>query len=191
HPFMPFITEELWQNIAPRREGESIMCAHVPAVEAPETSAGILSDMEHAKEIIVGIRAVRAQKNIPNKDSLELNVVEGRAPEGALGGLIAKMANLSAINPDALKDPAAASFMVGTDLYNIPLANNIDVDAEKARIAKDIEYYEGFLASVNKKLANERFVSKAPAAVIEGERRKQADAQSKLASLRASLEALA
>ncbi|MDE6439293.1 MAG: valine--tRNA ligase [Muribaculaceae bacterium] len=191
HPFMPFITEELWQNIAPRREGESIMYAPVPAVEAPETSAGILSDMEHAKEIIVGIRAVRAQKNIPNKDSLELNVVEGRAPEGALGGLIAKMANLSAINPDALKDPAAASFMVGTDLYNIPLANNIDVDAEKARIAKDIEYYEGFLASVNKKLANERFVSKAPAAVIEGERRKQADAQSKLASLRASLEALA
>ena len=190
HPFMPFITEELWQNIAPRREGESIMYAPVPAVEADSDEAGILAAMERAKEIIVGIRAVRAQKNIPTKDSLELNVVEGRAPEGALAGLIAKMANLSAINPDALKDPAAASFMVGTDLFNIPLANNIDVEAEKARIAKDIDYYEGFLASVNKKLANERFVNKAPAAVIEAERRKQADAQSKLASLHASLEAL-
>ena len=190
HPFMPFITEELWQNIATRREGESIMYASVPQVDAQADAETVLAEMERAKEIVTGIRAVRAQKNIPNKDSLQLNVVEGRAPQGDMAALIAKMANLSAINPDAEKDAAAASFMVGTDLFNIPLANNIDIEAEKARIAKDIDYYEGFLASVNKKLANERFVSKAPAAVIDAERRKQADAQAKLASLRASLEAL-
>ena len=119
-----------------------------------------------------------------------LNVVEGDAPGSDMAALITKMANLSSLNGNAAKDAAAASFMVGTQQYDVPLQGNIDIDAEKARIEKDIAYYEGFLASVLKKLSNERFVSKAPAAVIDGERRKQADAESKLETLRAALAAL-
>ena len=191
HPFMPFITEELWQNLTERANGESIMYAAIPgygAAASEETS--IIADMELAKEIITGVRAVRAQKNIPQKESLVLNIIGSVAPAENLTALIAKMANLSAVNASAEKDPAAASFMVGTQEYNVPLADNIDVEAEITRINKDITYYEGFLASVLKKLSNERFVSKAPAQVIEAERRKQADAETKLATLRATLESL-
>ena len=188
HPFMPFITEELWQNLAARRDGESIMYAPVP--EGNGADANVLAAMETAKEIVTGVRAVRAQKNIPQKETLELRVVGTAAPASEISALITKLANLSAIEGDAEKDAAAATFMVGTQEYAVPLAGNIDVEAEKTRLQKDIAYYEGFLASVQKKLANEKFVSKAPAAVIEGERRKQADAQSKLATLRASLSSL-
>lgn len=188
HPFMPFITEELWQNLTERRDGESIMYALMP--QASNIDDAFLSEMETAKEIVTGIRAVRAKKNLPNKEALTLNVVGGAAPSAGLAGLIVKLANLDAINGDAEKDAAAASFLVGTQEYNIPLANSIDVEAEKARINKEIAYLEGFLKSVNAKLSNERFVSKAPAAVIEGERRKQADAETKIATLRAALGAL-
>lgn len=190
HPFMPFITEELWQNLEMRRDGESIMYAALPDGGDSGNEAGIMTEMDCAKEIIVGVRSVRAQKNLPNKERLTLNVVDGAAPSADMQALISKMANLEAINADAAKDAAAASFMVGTQQYDVPLQGNIDVEAEKERIKKDIDYYEGFLASVMKKLSNERFVSKAPAAVIEGERRKQADAESKLETLRAALAAL-
>ena len=158
--------------------------------QASNIDDAFLSEMETAKEIVTGIRAVRAKKNLPNKEALTLNVVGGAAPSAGLAGLIVKLANLNAINGDAEKDAAAASFLVGTQEYNIPLANSIDVEAEKARINKEIAYLEGFLKSVNAKLSNERFVSKAPAAVIEGERRKQADAETKIATLRAALGAL-
>ena len=190
HPFMPFITEELWQNLAERRDGESIMYASLPESLTTADVTAVLDAMEGAKAIIVGVRGVRAQKNIPNKETLVLNVVEGDAPGSDMAALITKMANLSSLNGNAAKDAAAASFMVGTQQYDVPLQGNIDIDAEKARIEKDIAYYEGFLASVLKKLSNERFVSKAPAAVIDGERRKQADAESKLETLRAALAAL-
>ena len=190
HPFMPFITEELWQNLAERRDGESIMYASLPESLTTADVTTVLDAMEGAKAIIVGVRGVRAQKNIPNKETLVLNVVEGDAPDSDVAALITKMANLSCLNGNAAKDAAAASFMVGTQQYDVPLQGNIDIAAEKARIEKDIAYYEGFLASVLKKLSNERFVSKAPAAVIDGERRKQADAESKLETLRAALAAL-
>ena len=138
--------------------------------------------------IIAGIRAVRASKNIPNKDTLELRAI-GTAkvtnPE-----LVRKLANLSDIALGAEKDPAAASFMVGTAEYNVPLASNIDVAAEIERLEKEIAYLEGFRKSVEKKLGNERFVANAPAAVVDTERRKLADATSKIDNLRASLEAL-
>jgi len=191
HPFMPFITEELWQNLAPRREGESIMYATMPGNgETASEAAAIVAEMEHAKEIVTGIRAVRAQKNIPQKEALTLNIIGDAMPADGLKALIAKMANLSDVCVTSEKDPAAASFMVGTQEYNVPLADSIDVEAEIARVRKDIAYYEGFLGSVLKKLSNERFVAKAPAQVIEGERRKQADAETKLASLRATLASL-
>ncbi|MDE7119064.1 MAG: class I tRNA ligase family protein, partial [Muribaculaceae bacterium] len=188
HPFMPFITEELWQNLAERRQGESIMYAPVP--EAKGSDALLMAEMECAKEIITAVRGVRAKRNIAPKESLVLNAVGDGLPAPGFKAIIVKLANLSAFTDNAEKDPAAASFLIGTREYLVPLASSIDTEAEKAKLAKDIEYYEGFLASVEKKLSNERFVSKAPAAVVEAEKRKQADAESKLSTLRAALAAL-
>ena len=186
HPFMPFITEELWQHIAQRREGESIMYAPTPEVRTVDHD--MLAMMEHVKEVVNGLRNVRAAKNIPNKDAIAVNVIGSW--DKTQDVVIAKLANASAINHDAEKDAAAASFMVGTTEINVPLADNIDVEAELAKLRKDLDYYEGFKASVMKKLGNERFVANAPAAVVEGERRKLSDAESKIASLTAAIAAL-
>ena len=186
HPFMPFITEELWQHIAQRREGESIMYAPTPEVRTVDHD--MLAMMEHVKEVVNGLRNVRAAKNIPNKDAIAVNVIGSW--DKTQDVVIAKLANASAINHDAEKDAAAASFMVGTTEINVPLADNIDVEAELAKLRKDLDYYEGFRASVMKKLGNERFVANAPAAVVEGERRKLSDAESKIASLTAAIAAL-
>ncbi|MDE5642370.1 MAG: valine--tRNA ligase [Muribaculaceae bacterium] len=188
HPFMPFITEELWQNLAERRPGESIMYAPMP--EAGAVDEALLAKVETAQEIIAGVRGVRASKNIAPKEVLTLNAV-GAAVDAETAAMVRKLANLGEFNADAAKDPAAASFLVGTTEYNVPLADNIDVEAERARINKEIDYLTGFKASVEKKLSNERFVSKAPAAVVDVERQKLADAEQKLAALRATLEALA
>ena len=162
------------------------MLAQLPSITTPDTA--IINSMEHAKEVVAGVRGVRAAKNLSPRVELTLNVL---GPwDGSLDCVIKKLACLEAINPEASKDAAAASFMVGTTEFNIPLASTIDVEAELARLNKDLEYYEGFLASVMKKLSNERFVNNAPAAVVDGERRKQQDAETKIASLKASIEAL-
>ena len=187
HPFMPFITEELWQNLAERRDGESIMYAPMPQVK--EYDPEVLSRIETAKEIITGVRGVRASKNIPPKTAMTLRVVDAAIDE-AVKPVICKLANVEAIEENVKADSAAAAFMVGKMQFNVPLAETIDVEAEKARIAKDLDYQRGFLASVLKKLSNERFVANAPAAVVEGERRKQADAEHKIATLEAALKAL-
>jgi valyl-tRNA synthetase len=187
HPFMPFITEELWQHIAERAEGESIMYAKMP--EAGAIDSDLLAGIELAKEIITGVRGVRAAKNIAQKEVLTLAVV-GNTVDASLHGVITKLANLDKIVDNAEKDAAAATFMVGTTEFNVPLANTIDVAAELERLNHDLEYYQGFLKSVEKKLSNERFVSNAPAAVVDAERRKQADATSKIASIQASIAAL-
>ena len=186
HPFMPFITEELWQHLAERADGESIMYASMPA--AGNVDEKLVAEVELAKAVISGVRAARAKKNIPSKEALALNVL-GEIP-AAIVPMIEKLANTSAIAMKAEKDPSAASFMVGTLEFNVPLASAIDVDAEKARLEKDIKYYEGFVASIQKKLANERFVNNAPAAVVETERKKLADCTQKLEAARASLAAL-
>lgn len=185
HPFMPFITEELWQHLSERREGESIMYALMPA--AQETDDRVLADMEIAKEIVNGVRGVRASRNIPNRDKLTLNVVNSEIPDKEV---IVRLAGLDSISNVTEKDPAAASFMVGTTEFNVPLSNNIDVEAEIAKLTKELDYLEGFKASVNKKLMNERFVNNAPAAVVEGEHKKLADAETKIASITATLAAL-
>ncbi len=186
HPFMPFITEELWQHLQQRAEGESIMLAVLPSVKDADNA--IITSMEHAKEVVAGVRGVRAAKNISPRVELSLNVL-GKW-DNSLDSVIRKLACLEAINAEACKDAAAASFMVGTTEFNIPLASTIDVDAELARLEKDLAYYEGFLSSVMKKLANERFVNNAPVAVVDAERRKQQDAETKITSLKASIEAL-
>lgn len=186
HPFMPFITEELWQHLQERKPGDSIMYAQLPV--AGEVNAGTLEAMAHAKEVIVGVRGVRAAKNISPREALVLNVIG--AWDDALDAVVKKLGNLSEINPGAEKDAAAATFMVGTTEFNVPLANNIDVDAELARLNKELDYYRGFLASVMKKLGNERFVNNAPEAVVAAERNKQKDAESKIATIEASIKAL-
>ena len=188
HPFMPFITEELWQNLEERADGESIMYAPVP--RASKTDESLLASMEVAKEVIAGVRNVRAKKNIPSKEPLELRCTGASPLDEAVAAVVLKLANLSALNAEAEKDAAGSTFLVGTYEFNVPLSGNTDIEAERAKLQKDIAYYEGFLASVMKKLSNERFVSKAPAAVIDAERRKQADTESRLATLRAALEAL-
>ena len=186
HPFMPFITEELWQHLQDRRPGESIMYAPMP--ETGEVDEALVADMAVAQEVVGGVRAVRAKKNIPAKESLGLLVL-GTMPEAAKA-VVRKLANVDEITENAAKDPAAVSFLVGTTEYEVPMASSIDVEAELARLRKEHDYYTGFRASVMKKLGNERFVNNAPAAVVEVERRKLADAEQKLAAIEASIAAL-
>ncbi|MDE5785815.1 MAG: valine--tRNA ligase, partial [Duncaniella sp.] len=171
--------------LAERRPGESIMVAAMPQEGTPDE--GVLATMETVKEVINGIRGVRAQRNIPQRNELQLNVVNSTVDYKPV---ITKLGNLSNIETVNEKDPASATFMVGTQEFNIPLRENIDVEAEKAKLTKEIEYYEGFRRSVEGKLQNDRFINNAPAAVVENERKKLADALSRLATLKAALSAL-
>ena len=187
HPFMPFITEELWQHIYDRRPGESIMVQelHVPMI----ADNGIIKAFEAVKEVIGGIRTIRLQKNIAQKEALTLQVV-GTNPVEAFSPVIMKLCNVSSVDTLAMKAEGAASFMVGTTEYAVPLGNLINVEEELKKLEADLVYQEGFLKSVMKKLGNEKFVSKAPANVIEMERKKQADAETKIAALEESIAAL-
>lgn len=186
HPFMPFITEELWQHLGERADGESIMYAQMPAVTPVDEQT--LALVEHAKEVINGVRNVRAERNIPQKEQLVVNVLGSWDPQADC--VIAKLTNASSINHGAAKDPAAATFMVGTTEVNVPLTANIDIDAELAKLNKELDYLNGFKASVEKKLSNERFVTNAPAAVVDAERRKLADATSKINNITEAIKAL-
>lgn len=186
HPFMPFITEELWQHLAERKDGESIMYALTPA--AHNINANYLDLMNHIKEVANGVRNVRATKNIPVKESLVLNVIGSW--NKIQDCVIEKLCNVSGINHNMQKNPASATFMVGVTEVNVPLESKIDVTAELAKLRKDLDYYEGFKASVLKKLSNERFVNNAPAQVVESERRKLSDAETKITSLKEAINAL-
>ena len=189
HPFMPFVTEEIWQALAPRAEGESICVAPMPepCAERPET----LARFELAKEVVSAVRNIRNQKNLPQKEALALHVIADGNYPAEYAPVMRKLANLSAIETVAEKDPAAAAFLVKTTQYFVPMEGRIDAEAERAKLRRDLEYYEGFLASVMKKLSNERFVQSAPEKVVANERAKQADAEAKIAAIREQLEALA
>ena len=187
HPFMPFITEELWQHIADRKEGESLMVSPMAAPAAYDEA--IIAQFEAVKEVISSIRAIRLQKNIAQKETLDLQVI-GENPVAEYNAVITKMCNLSAIQAVEAKADGAAAFMVGTTEFAVPLGNMIDVEAEIARMEAELKHKEGFLAGVMKKLSNEKFVNNAPAAVIELERKKQADAESIIKSLKESIAAL-
>ena len=187
HPFMPFITEELWQHLYDRKEGESLM---VQELNIPTTcDEAIIKNFEAVKEVIGGIRTIRLQKNIAQKETLSLQVV-GENPVATFNSVIAKLCNLTNVDSVENKAEGSASFMVGTTEYAVPLGNLINVEEELKKLEADLAYNEGFLQSVMKKLSNEKFVSKAPAAVIEMERKKQADAESKIAALKESIAAL-
>ena len=186
HPFMPFITEELWQALEPRKEGESLMVALMP--EVTPVDAAYLESFEIVKEIVSGVRTIRLQKNIPNKEELTLQVLGDH--NDAFNPVIAKMCNLSEITKTDDKAAGAVSFLVRTTEYAVPLGSMINVEEELAKLREELKYQQGFLASVIKKLSNESFVSKAPAKVIDMERKKQADAESKIKSIEESIAAL-
>ncbi len=187
HPFMPFITEEIFQAIAPRQEGESIMTSLFSVPTAKSTDAGVLAQMEQAKLIVGGVRALRQQKNIAQREPLTLEVVAAddedrvtRLP--AMAALIQKMAGLSAINHVSEKSSGTQTFLVGTQEYAVPLGNLIDAEAEIKKAKAEVERLQGFIAGIQKKLSNERFVQNAPQQVVELERKKLSDAESKIAA---------
>ena len=186
HPFMPFITEELWQALYTRKAGESIMRAELHLPAATEADRKLCADFEAVKEVVTAIRAVRSQKNIAPREALALEVLNAN-PFAAFDAPMMKMANLSAVNVVSEKSSGSASFLVGTTEFAVPLGNLIDLDAERKKLEGELQRLEGFLVSVEKKLSNERFVQNAPAAVVEMERKKQADAQQKIASIRETL----
>ena len=186
HPFMPFITEELWQHLAERKDGESIMYARIP--EPEQADEALLKAMADVKEIVGGVRNVRKQKNLPNKEQLTLQAVGGL--NNPFEAIIIKLAGLEKIETVTEKDATAAAFMVGTAEFAVPLAGSIDVEEEIKKLEADLAYTRGFLASVDKKLSNERFVANAPEAVVANERKKKADAESKIATMEQALQQL-
>ena len=189
HPFMPFITEELWQHIYDRKDGESIMREKldIPAPTAEEQK--LAADIEAVKQIIAGVRTVRNQKNIAQKEQLSLQVV-GKNDFEAYNDVILKMANLDKIEVIAEKSADASSFMVGTDEFAVPLGDLIDVAAEIEKAEAQLKHLEGFLMGVRKKLSNENFVAHAPEKVVALERKKESDSVEKIAALKATIEEL-
>ena len=189
HPFMPFITEELWQHLAPRKPGESLMIdpQTIPAPQADD--AEILHRISIVKGIVQGVRAVRNARNIAKKEVLPLEVLKAN-PIPELDGIVMKMANLSAIAVVEEKGEGASSFMVGTSEYDVLLGDLVDKDAEIAKAEADLEHLRGFLASVEKKLSNEQFVAHAPAAVVALEQKKKSDSEAKIKALEETLQAL-
>ena len=189
HPFMPFITEELWQHIYDRKDSESIMRDELKLPAPTKDEEQLIEDIEQVKAIVGGVRTVRNQKNIAPKVELELNVI-GQNNYEAYNSVIRKMANLKTIEVVTEKPSDASGFMVGTDSFAVPVGDLIDVAAEIEKQEKELNHLEGFLAGIKKKLSNENFVSHAPAAIIERERKKQSDSEEKIAALKASLEEL-
>ena len=206
HPFMPFITEEIWQHVNEEREAgnvgreacgvkseacgvKSIMTENLKLDAPSEAEKKLLADAEVMKQIVAGVRAVRNQKNIAPKELMELEIV-GKNPVEAFTDLIVKMANLSDVKVVAAKGDGSSSFMVGTTEFAVPLGNLIDTEAEIQKMEAELKHLEGFLMGVKKKLSNERFVANAPAQVVELERKKQSDAETKIAALKESIQKL-
>jgi len=189
HPFMPFITEELYQHIAPRKEGESIMVDPLLLGAPAEADARLIAQYEEAKQVISGVRAVRQSKNISPREPLTLEVVITSPDERnvtrcpALGPIIKKMAQLADIIYVDAKSDGTSSFLIGTTEYAVQLGSLIDTEAELQKMEAELKHLQGFLAGVKKKLSNERFVANAPAQVVELERKKQSDAETKIAAL--------
>lgn len=183
HPFMPFITEELWHIIAPRKEGESIMVSAMPV--GGEFKSEVIAEVEFVKEVVSAVRNIRKDKGMANRELLELYVVKGDSFSEKQIPLLSKMANLSKIEIVAEKPAGAlSSFLVKTSEFYVPLGESVNVEEEIKKLSGELTYLEGFLVSVDKKLSNERFVASAPEAVVATERAKKADAESKIASLK-------
>lgn len=189
HPFMPFITEELWHHIYERKEDESIMLTTLKLELPSSDDMKLIEEMEQMKLVVAGVRNVRSKKNIAKKEQLSLEIT-GDNPFASLNDIVKKMANLSNIINVAFKSPNSSSFLVGTTEFSVLLEDLIDKEAEIKKIQAEISHLENFLAGVNKKLSNERFVANAPEKVVELERKKQSDATTKLISLKDTLNSL-
>jgi valyl-tRNA synthetase len=188
HPFMPFITEELWQSLAERGEGETINFAQWPTLEIEDAS--VLKAYQHFAEVVSGIRAVRNENGISPKESLTIEIAKGSDRSQAFDGLILKLANVHAINEVDEIQKSAFSFVVAGINYTVPADAFVNVDEEIAKLEEELAYTQGFLTSVEKKLSNERFVAGAPDAVVAAERKKQSDAQGKIQIITERLAAL-
>ncbi|MCD8103173.1 MAG: valine--tRNA ligase [Alistipes sp.] len=182
HPFMPFISEEIWQHIRPREAGASIMLSVLPAAGEPDTA--FLAGVGRVQEAVSAVRGVRKDKNIPNREQLPLLVIADENYPADYEPVLVKMANLSGIDRVTDKPAGAISFIVKTTQYFVPVAGSIDRDAELTRLNEELTYYEGFLASVMKKLGNEKFVGNAPKQVVDNEMAKKHDAEAKIAAIR-------
>lgn len=190
HPFMPFITEEIWQVLGDRKDGESVMFRPLPRYILTVGQEDLLAQFAQAVEIIMGVRALRNEKNIPNKTPLSLLVRAGGSARGIFDGLIVKLCNLDSMQYVDKPVDGSFTFVTANAEFFVPMAGHVDAGAERERIGKELDYTRGFLRSVLKKLENRRFVDNAPAAVVESERKKQADAEQKIAMLEAQLEKL-
>ena len=186
HPFMPFITEELWQNIYERKDGESIMSDKLELETPTADEQALTANFELLKQIIGGVRTIRNQKNISPREALKLQIVGANELE-AYNCVLAKMANLDEIAVVSEKDGTASAFMVGTTEYAVPLGDKIDVAAEIEKAEAQLKHLEGFLAGINKKLSNEKFVANAPEAVVALERKKKSDSEEKIAALKETI----
>ncbi|UBZ12836.1 valine--tRNA ligase [Flagellimonas marinaquae] len=188
HPFMPFLTEEVWQHIAERTPEDALIVSQWP--EAKEVDSALIADFEFASEVISGIRTIRKEKNIPQKDALELFVLNAEGVGSQMDAIILKLGNLSKMETIDTSLNGALTFRVKSNEYFIPISGAIDVEAEIAKITEELNYTKGFLKSVEKKLSNERFVNNAPEQVVEMERKKAADAEAKIETLEKSLASL-
>ena len=189
HPFMPFITEEIWHDLRPRKDGESIMTTLYAKADLSDDDAKLIREMADIMNIVSGVRAIRARKNIPIKNALRLNV-KGTLPGKKYIPLIQKLAGVSSVEEKYENDGLSASFIVGTTEYSIVLGDMLDKKQEKAKAIAELEHLERFLQSINKKLGNENFVAHAPQKVIDLERKKQQDMQIKIATLKETLKGL-
>ena len=189
HPFMPFITEELWQHICERKDGESIMTEKLEVAPTTEEDECLLNSFNIAKNVIANVRAIRNQNNISPKESLVLQVT-GQNQIASLDGVVIKMANLSSLDVVDTKSEGTSAFLIGTTEYAVHIGNLINADEEIAKMEAEVKRLEGFLLGVQKKLSNERFVANAPANVVELEKKKQADAESKIAALKENIKSM-
>jgi valyl-tRNA synthetase len=188
HPFMPFLTEEIWQHIAERTSEQALIIAEYPKLNPFNDK--LISDFEFATEVIAGVRTIRKDKNIAMKDAVNLKVINNEKVSNYFDSVIMKLGNIDSLEYITDKIDGALTYRVNSNEYFIPVSGNIDIAAEIAKLTEELKYTQGFLRSVQGKLANEKFVAGAPPQVIDNERKKEADALSKIATLEQSLASL-
>jgi valyl-tRNA synthetase len=188
HPFMPFLTEEIWQHIAERTPEEALIISQWPEIKTPNDK--LVADFDFAAEVIAGIRTIRKDKNIPFKDTIELKVVNNDTTSDNFDSIIMKLGNISGLEYVSDKVSGALTFRVKSNEYFVPVTGAVNVEEEIAKLTEELNYNKGFLKSVQAKLSNEKFVGSAPEKVVAMERQKEADALAKIATIEQSLEGL-